>query len=216
MAAPQLGSCASPGRAWRLWVARHSQEEAGPLGAQPLQLAAFKAADALAVDHSGVRKSVAPDGQLQKSSAPDSAEPERLNIKNSVQTTMNGDSLDYDCGRGHKVARVCCHPYTCAAMLPLGSYPILRRLLSGAAILSSLHCHPLSRRTRDGPPALPATNVCGSVVRLSRPPPAPRPRCSALRLRPTRPGTASARTRTTGTSSQAMLCRYARTIATRR
>ena len=58
-----------------------------------------------AVDHSGVRKSVAPDGQLQKSSAPDSAEPERLNIKNSVHTTTNGDSLNYDCGRGHKVAR---------------------------------------------------------------------------------------------------------------
>ena len=122
MAAPQLGSCASPGRAWRLWAARHSQEEAGPLGAQPLQLAAFKAADAPAVDHSGVRKSVAPDGQLQKSSAPDSAEPERLNIKNSVHTTTNGDSLDYDCGRGHKVARVCCP----SAMLPLGSDPILR------------------------------------------------------------------------------------------
>ena len=36
LAAPQLGSCASSGRAWRLWAARHSQEEAGPLGAQPL------------------------------------------------------------------------------------------------------------------------------------------------------------------------------------
>ena len=33
---PQLGSCASSGRAWRLWAARHSQGEAGPLGAQPL------------------------------------------------------------------------------------------------------------------------------------------------------------------------------------
>ena len=36
LAAPQLGSCASSGRAWRLWAARHSQEEAQPLGAQPL------------------------------------------------------------------------------------------------------------------------------------------------------------------------------------
>ena len=49
LAAPQLGSCASSGRAWRLWAARHSQEEAGPLGAQPvprvLELAASKAAD---------------------------------------------------------------------------------------------------------------------------------------------------------------------------
>ena len=32
---PQLGYCASSGRAWPLWAARHSQEEAGPLGAQP-------------------------------------------------------------------------------------------------------------------------------------------------------------------------------------
>ena len=31
---PQLGSCASSGRAWRLWAARHSREEAGPLGAR--------------------------------------------------------------------------------------------------------------------------------------------------------------------------------------
>ena len=32
---PQLGSCASSGRAWRL-TARHSQGEARPLGPQPL------------------------------------------------------------------------------------------------------------------------------------------------------------------------------------
>ena len=32
LAAPRLGSCASSGRAWRLWAARHSDEEAGPLG----------------------------------------------------------------------------------------------------------------------------------------------------------------------------------------
>ena len=36
LATPELASCASSGRAWRLWAARHSQEEAGPLGAQPL------------------------------------------------------------------------------------------------------------------------------------------------------------------------------------
>ena len=51
-----------------------------------------------------------PGGQLQKSGGaaalPDGAEPERLNVKNSVQTTANGDLLDYDCGRGHTVARV--------------------------------------------------------------------------------------------------------------
>ena len=35
-AVPQLGSRASSGRAWRLWAARHSQGEAGPLGAPPL------------------------------------------------------------------------------------------------------------------------------------------------------------------------------------
>ena len=31
LAGPELGSCASSRRAWRLWAARHSQEEAGPL-----------------------------------------------------------------------------------------------------------------------------------------------------------------------------------------
>ena len=54
---PQLGSCASSGRAWRLWAARHSQEQARPLAAQPLprvlELAASKAANFTAFDHSG-------------------------------------------------------------------------------------------------------------------------------------------------------------------
>ena len=49
---PQLGSCASSGRAWRLRATRHSQGEAGPLGAQPLprvlEPAASKAADSTA------------------------------------------------------------------------------------------------------------------------------------------------------------------------
>ena len=57
LAVPQLGSCASSGRAWRLWAARHSQEEAGPLGAQSLprmlELAASDAADFTALDHPG-------------------------------------------------------------------------------------------------------------------------------------------------------------------
>ena len=48
LAAPQLGSCASSGRAWRLSAARHSQEEAEPLGSKPLprklELAASKPA----------------------------------------------------------------------------------------------------------------------------------------------------------------------------
>ena len=42
-------ACASSGCAWRLWAARLSQEEAGPLGVHPLprvlELAASKAAD---------------------------------------------------------------------------------------------------------------------------------------------------------------------------
>ena len=54
---PEVGSRASSGRAWQLWAARHSQEEAGPLGTQPmprvLELAASKAAHFPAVDHSG-------------------------------------------------------------------------------------------------------------------------------------------------------------------
>ena len=57
LAVPQLGSCASSGRAWWLWAARHSQEEAGPPGARPLprvlELAASKAADFTAFDHPG-------------------------------------------------------------------------------------------------------------------------------------------------------------------
>ena len=55
LAVSKLGSCASSGRAWRLWVARHAQEEAGSLGAQPLprvlEPAASKAAHFIAVDH---------------------------------------------------------------------------------------------------------------------------------------------------------------------
>ena len=61
LAAPQLGSCASSGSAWRLWAARHSQEEAGPLSAQPLprllEPAASKAADFTAFAHSGTGRS---------------------------------------------------------------------------------------------------------------------------------------------------------------
>ena len=57
LAVSKLGSCASSGRAWRLWVARHSQEEPGPLGAQPLprvlERAASKATGFTAFDHSG-------------------------------------------------------------------------------------------------------------------------------------------------------------------
>ena len=34
-AAPQLGSYASSGRAWRLWAARYSRGEAQPLGTPP-------------------------------------------------------------------------------------------------------------------------------------------------------------------------------------
>ena len=57
LAVPQLGSCGSSGRAWRLREARHAQKETDPLGAQPLPLvlerAASEAADFTAFDHSG-------------------------------------------------------------------------------------------------------------------------------------------------------------------
>ena len=57
-AAPQLGSCASSGRAWRLWLARSSQGEAQPLGVSPLprllERAAPKAAGFPAFDHPGL------------------------------------------------------------------------------------------------------------------------------------------------------------------
>ena len=58
LAVPQLGSCASSGRAWWLWAARYSQGEAQPLGPQPrprgLKRAASKVADSTAFDHPGV------------------------------------------------------------------------------------------------------------------------------------------------------------------
>ena len=58
LAAPQPDSYASSGHAWRLWAARHSQEEAGPLGAQPLprllELAASKPADFTGFDLVGM------------------------------------------------------------------------------------------------------------------------------------------------------------------
>ena len=60
---PQLGSCASSGRAWRL-TARHSQGEARPLGAQPLprvlELAASRAAESTAFEHAGAAGRRAP------------------------------------------------------------------------------------------------------------------------------------------------------------
>ena len=55
LAVPEVGPCALSGRAWRLWVARHSQEETQSLSAQPLprvlERAAYKAADFTAFDH---------------------------------------------------------------------------------------------------------------------------------------------------------------------
>ena len=57
LAVAQLGSCASSGHTWRPWVTRHSREEAGLPGAQPLprvlELAASKATHFTAFDHSG-------------------------------------------------------------------------------------------------------------------------------------------------------------------
>ena len=64
---PQLAPCASSGRAWRLWVARHSQSEARPLGPQPpprgLQRAASKVADFTALDNLGPASAVADAGR---------------------------------------------------------------------------------------------------------------------------------------------------------
>ena len=58
LAVPSLGSCASSGRAWRLWTARRSQDEAQPPGAQPLplvlELAASEAAHFTAFHHAGL------------------------------------------------------------------------------------------------------------------------------------------------------------------
>ena len=50
LAAPQLGPCASSGRAWRLRAARHSQEEAGPPGAPPPPEVLKRAASTAAAD----------------------------------------------------------------------------------------------------------------------------------------------------------------------
>ena len=63
LAVPQLASCASSGRAWRL-TARHSQGEARPLGPQPLprvlELAASRAAESTAFEHAGAAGRRAP------------------------------------------------------------------------------------------------------------------------------------------------------------
>ena len=54
---PELGSCASSARVWRLWEARHSQSRGQATGSQPLpqvlELAASKVADSTAFDHVG-------------------------------------------------------------------------------------------------------------------------------------------------------------------
>ena len=55
---PELGSCASSARVWRLWAARHSQSRGQATGSQPLpqvlELAASKVADFTAFDHVGL------------------------------------------------------------------------------------------------------------------------------------------------------------------
>jgi hypothetical protein len=55
------------GRAWRLWAARHSQEEASTLGAHPLprvlELAASEAADSTAFDRLGTTAGTAACGR---------------------------------------------------------------------------------------------------------------------------------------------------------
>eukprot|EP00964_Phaeocystis_antarctica_P118347 scaffold82147_cov60-Phaeocystis_antarctica.AAC.1 len=67
---PCLGSCASSGRASRLWAAWHSQGEAGPLRAQPLlrvlEPAASSAADVTAYDHSGRTPAEAAAARVQR------------------------------------------------------------------------------------------------------------------------------------------------------
>ena len=61
LAAPELDSCTSSERAWRLCAARHSQGEAQPLGAPPrpqlLERAASKVADLTAFDQPGASAS---------------------------------------------------------------------------------------------------------------------------------------------------------------
>ena len=123
-----------------------------------------------------------PGGQLQKSGGaaalPDGAEPERLNIKNSVQT--NGDLLDYDYGRGHKVARVCCHLRRHAILSyphPILSYPILSypiRLLSASYIRRH---HPIQRL-----PCTTSQRYAHQRAASAFAPPARRPRLSSAIL----------------------------------
>ena len=68
LAVPQLCSCASSGRALRLWAARHSQEEIVPLRSQPLprllEPAASKAAHFTAFDLTLTAQEVDPDTVL--------------------------------------------------------------------------------------------------------------------------------------------------------
>ena len=64
---PWQCSSSAPAHAWRLWAARHSQEEAGTLGAQTLpqmlEPAASKAAVFTAVDHVGTTAGTAACGR---------------------------------------------------------------------------------------------------------------------------------------------------------
>ena len=70
-AVPELGSCASSGRAWRLRAARRSQGEARPLGSRPLprvlKCAASKAAGSTAFDHPGILVTALADVNLRSS-----------------------------------------------------------------------------------------------------------------------------------------------------
>ena len=66
LAAPELDSCTSSERAWRLCAARHSQGEDQPLGAPPrpqlLERAASKVADLTAFDRAGQQPRSLSDG----------------------------------------------------------------------------------------------------------------------------------------------------------
>ena len=73
LAVPQLGPCASSGRAWPLWAARYSQSEAQPPGTQPpprgLKRAASKVAHFNTVDRLGARRRTRPCARAARNDA---------------------------------------------------------------------------------------------------------------------------------------------------
>ena len=102
-AVPELGACASSGRAWRPWLARHSRYSQGdrpspePIGAGPvprvLEPAASKAADA--ADDAADVTAVYPPGTLGSLPPELVRRPSSSSSSSSTTTTISSSSSAY-------------------------------------------------------------------------------------------------------------------------